>query len=51
MSLVQLSDGVESAVARLDEVGGASLHDDAQVRNVGIVQSVNALIQKRYLLE
>jgi len=36
--LVELSNGVESAVARLQEIGGAALHDDADVRRFGVAQ-------------
>ena len=43
MSFVQLSDGVEAAMSRLDEVGRAALHDDAQVRRVRIVETFDAL--------
>ena len=36
--LVELADGVESAVARLQEIGGAALHHDTDVRRFGVAQ-------------
>ena len=34
--LIELADRVEAAVARLDEVGRAALHDEADVRGLGL---------------
>ena len=34
--LIELADRVEAAVARLDEVGRAALHDEADVRSLGL---------------